>query len=404
LNNILFTYFTGIPDKNVGGGNRIIAEIISNFNSEDYNFYFLSDYFKSFIRVNRFNYETSTNPIPIKKKYGAKIFRKNSFYRNLTFSQAYQNYYLNRICKKFESIKSEEFNVIHSHDTLSSGIFRSVQNSKKILTIQSKGSLCADLGEKFYNKNKRKKWIQKFQEYEFNNFLNADVVTFPSIAAKDLFLKDLNIPDRYSKKIKIIYNGADVNFINEIKPSDVLSKYNVGAGNYDFIIINVASHLKLKNIDKILQVIDFLKLQSNTNPLLINVGIGPLTNLLIQMTRKLNLVDNVKFLGQVSNMDIIRMMKSSDVYISLGERVIFDFVVLEALASGIPVVASKEGGNNEIIKDGENGFLVNIRNIPDISKKIVKCVGEKFKHKGISLESKFTISNMVLEYKKLYNE
>jgi len=404
LKSILFTYFIGIPDKNVGGGNRIIAEVISKLNTEDYDFFYFSDYFSNIIPISQTDYRLNTNLISIKKKYGAKIFNNSSFYRNLTFSQAYQNYYLNRIRKKFESIDSNNFKIIHAHDTLSAGIFKSCPNCKKILTIQSKGSLCADLGEKFYNEKKQKKWVQKFQNFELKNFLNADVVTFPSIAAKNLFIKDLNISDMFYKKIKIIYNGVDIKSINAINSGEIFLKFDVKTSEYDFTVINVASHLKLKNIDKILKVINFLKTQHGTNPLLINIGIGPLTNRLVQITRKLSLVDNVKFLGPLPNIDIIRMMKASDVYISLGERVIFDFVVLEAIASGIPVVSSNEGGNNEIIQEGKNGFLVNINDFPDISKKIIKCIEGRFKYKHISLAPKFTVSNMVKEYEKLYSE
>ena len=66
----------------------------------------------------------------------------------------------------------------------------------------------------------------------------------------------------------------------------------------------------------------------------------------------------VKFLGQIPNVDVIRLMKVCDYFIMPSTNVVFDLVILEALAAGITILASSEGGNKEIIIDGKNGYLI----------------------------------------------
>lgn len=406
MKKILYTSYSGVPDKNTGGGNRIIAEIMSNLKSEDYGLYYFSDYFDDITPASSIENFSFGDKILSKKIWGTKIFKSSSIFRLIVLSQLYQQYFLNRIHKRFLKMASKvsDLNIVHAHDSLSASIFHSLKRQTKILSIHSKGSFYADLEERFYSEQNVKKWIRNLQRFEINNFLNSDIVTFPSIFAKQIFYEDLNIVDNGSKDVKIIYNGIDLNLFQNIDSKIILAKFNIDQYKYDLILINVASHSKLKNIDYVLRAIFKLKNDFKFNPLLINIGTGQQTKNLLKLIREMNLLSNVKLLGNISNTNVIRLMKSSDMFFLLSEKVIFDIVILEALASGIPVVASNEGGNKEIIQNGVNGYLVNKNNLDEVVSKIIECKKRNLKNSKILLDKKFTSNNMTLQYKKLYDK
>ena len=86
------------------------------------------------------------------------------------------------------------------------------------------------------------------------------------------------------------------------------------------------------------------------------VGDGPLLGTCEQFVRAHNLQDKVELAGAAS--DVPQRLRLADVYL-LGSRVEgISNTVLEAMASGLPVIATRVGGNAELIVDGETGFLV----------------------------------------------
>ena len=86
---------------------------------------------------------------------------------------------------------------------------------------------------------------------------------------------------------------------------------------------------------------------------------------------------NISFTGQLDNSDVIKKMNSSGIFILPSINETFGMVYLEAMASGCITVGIKNDGIDGIIKNGENGFLINptkddiknillkIKNLPD---------------------------------------
>ena len=101
-------------------------------------------------------------------------------------------------------------------------------------------------------------------------------------------------------------------------------------------------------------------------------------------------------------LDVIKLLKVSDIFFMASEKVIFDLIVLEALASRTCCFVSDEGGNKEIIKNGENGYLINIRNIEEIAKRIISVNKNKVKIEAKETAKKFSLDKMTNGYLKLY--
>jgi glycosyltransferase involved in cell wall biosynthesis len=79
-------------------------------------------------------------------------------------------------------------------------------------------------------------------------------------------------------------------------------------------------------------------------------------------------LNNIYFLGRVPQQDAPRLYPGCDLLVLPSFYEPFGNVVLEALASGLPVVGSKIGGMADVVTDGETGFHVKPGNTQDLSK------------------------------------
>lgn len=83
--------------------------------------------------------------------------------------------------------------------------------------------------------------------------------------------------------------------------------------------------------------------------------------------------------------------------------------LMEAMAAGKPVVASKVGGNPELVLDGESGFLVDAESPESIADRVVRLLRDKGQAVRMGergrryVQDKFTFRAMVGEYQRLYD-
>jgi glycosyltransferase involved in cell wall biosynthesis len=77
-----------------------------------------------------------------------------------------------------------------------------------------------------------------------------------------------------------------------------------------------------------------------------------------EITRELGVADRVNFLGNLSERDVTRELSSSDLFVlpSLAEGV--PVSLMEAMAIGVPVIATNIAGTSELVEDGRTGLLV----------------------------------------------
>jgi glycosyltransferase involved in cell wall biosynthesis len=397
---ILFTSFDGIPNENQGGPNNIISKILSNLNTEKFAPSFLS--YKIHFEAIGENPDKEIK-VNLKKKASEYLYYNSYLYRKITTSR----YYLDRHFKLrdafFEKHALEDkSDIIHSHDTLSHYYFRNKTNAFKILTIHGNGSIENDWADAANNNNFVKNYLPELKRREIEAFNNADVITFPGNYARDLFLNDYSGSLRTDKDIRIINNGINKKEVDSIMPDKEILKQYGCLQEHDAVFLSIASHVRQKNIEKVIAVIQEL-VQKGKNPLLINAGYGPLTeeiNLLIQMS---GLIRNIKLAGKIGHKDILRLMKSSDALIMLSDRVIFDLVMLEAVSAGIPIVSDTSGGNGEILSG--YGNLLDAGNKSAIE--IAELIHQKFYiEKSVSAIKNdnfiFTLDHMLEKYEILY--
>ncbi|MDP3996928.1 MAG: glycosyltransferase family 4 protein [Candidatus Andersenbacteria bacterium] len=104
------------------------------------------------------------------------------------------------------------------------------------------------------------------------------------------------------------------------------------------------------------------------------VGTGAAKSELDNLAEKIGVSDLIKYVGTVLYEELEKAYQYADIFVltSLSEGM--PSVILEAMGCGLPVVASDVGGNNEIVKEGENGYLIAGDDIDNLARKLVNLI------------------------------
>lgn len=138
------------------------------------------------------------------------------------------------------------------------------------------------------------------------------------------------------------------------------------------------------------------------------VGEGPLRSKLEKMSRELKVEQNIIFLGV--RRDIPEILSAMDLFVLPSIVEGFGIVLLEAMAMGKPVIASRVGGIPEIVKDGVTGILVEPASPSDLASSIVKLLKDPLEAKRIGeagreeVKRRFTAEAMTQKIELVYNE
>jgi glycosyltransferase involved in cell wall biosynthesis len=152
------------------------------------------------------------------------------------------------------------------------------------------------------------------------------------------------------KRIRIIHNGVDLEVFRKSHPFPHNRPY----------ILSVGSLIHRKGFDILLSA--YSKLDPSCPDLLI-AGSGREKDSLMQLSRKLNLQDRVRFLGRVTGQEKIDLFRSATFFVCPSRKEPFANVILESMAAGLPVVASAVDGNVELVEHQVTGHLFPSENI-----------------------------------------
>lgn len=209
----------------------------------------------------------------------------------------------------------------------------------------------------------------------------------------DILNVKLNIP---KSKIVKIENG-----INVEKIANTLA-YNRSSFNYSIdskLLIMVAGFREQKDQDTVIRTL--LELPQTYKLLL--VGDGQRRHQLESLVNKLELGDRVNFLGVRS--DVYSLIKMSDIAVLSSHWEGFGLAAAEAMACGIPVLASNVPGLAQVVEGG--GMLFEKTDILDLAEKILKLENQQFYmqqvKKGLEKAQTYSINQMVDKTIELYN-
>jgi glycosyltransferase involved in cell wall biosynthesis len=401
LINILFTVSNGIPDKNSGGPNRIIYNLIEYLDKQIFKIGFLSynSYIPS-ITEERYNSDFR-NEIKSFSFITDKLYNRSTLYKKFSTSSFYFPLHLKKRDKYFSKIlKSGKWDIVHSHDALSMFYVSKYFSGRKIFTIHSKGTFLNDF-EYTLNDVKLPNSIKNFMKDMENTAIeNSDIITFPGYFARDFFLKELNTEFKNLEKIRIVNNGIEFRKTRNItNKGKIFKKY--GIVNDFPKLLSVAEHIEPKRIDVILKSLSYLIHKKNMKFFLILVGHGPLTMQLVKLAVELEINDYIKIIPELENTEILQLMKCSDIFISAAKNSIYDLTIIEAMLNGMSIIADNSGGNSEILEYYTNDFLVKNLNENNLSEKICEIIISKKKYLNIPFD-KFSLDTMIENYQDIY--
>ena len=173
-------------------------------------------------------------------------------------------------------------------------------------------------------------------------------------------------------KIKIIPNGIDLERSLSILDNNYDIRKELGLKNDNFIIVSVGRLIKDKNFEILIKALKYL----NKNIFLVIIGVGPEKKALLNLLEKLNLKNNVFFLGK--RKDVLNVINSSNLFVLPSLREGMSNALLEAMFLKKICIVSNIPQNKELIKDNLNGIIFNPKDEIELSKKIMKVYNNKF--------------------------
>ena len=154
-------------------------------------------------------------------------------------------------------------------------------------------------------------------------------------------------------KIDVIPNGVDTNIF---KPA-----FGIAKSHKKFKILFVGRLTTQKRVDILIRALNiFIDKNLNFRDKIVCeiVGDGPTDQELRDLVKEFDLEDIIDFSGWMDRKDLSAKYQSADVLVLSSDDEGMPNVILEAMASGLPVIATRIAGNEELIKNNQNGYLI----------------------------------------------
>jgi glycosyltransferase involved in cell wall biosynthesis len=226
--------------------------------------------------------------------------------------------------------------------------------------------------------------------------LNKKVIAISESVRNSLIKYEL-IP---RSKIYVLTNCIDYQSFN--KSADLNSRRDKN----EIIIGTVGRLEKVKGINFLLFAIKIILAKFPSIKLEI-IGDGSQTSELKEIAKKLGISNSVEFLGKFT--DVIPFYKRMDIFVLASLNEGFGIVLLEAMAMGIPVVATNVNGIKEVVVNGESGILVPPKNPEAIANAVIKIIenselAEKLVNEGLKRSALFDVKEHVIKLDNFYRK
>ena len=285
----------------------------------------------------------------------AAPFRLGAFSRNIFYHEVEVMHYplfesplysLALASKIADIAYYEKLDIVHAHYAIPHAL--SAMLARQMLEDKCAESKCFKLVTTLHGTDitvvGADRWMQDVVKLAINK---SDGVTTVSSWLKEETVRMFSP----KKEITVIPNFVDTSLFFRSPKPEIREQLGLG---HEKIVIHISNFRPVKCIGDIIRV--FYALSRRTKATLLLVGDGPERSDAEIQVRQLGIVDRVRFLGKLD--DIVPLLSIADIMLMPSNVESFGLAALEAMACGVPVVATMAGGFPEFIVPGTHGYLL----------------------------------------------
>jgi N-acetyl-alpha-D-glucosaminyl L-malate synthase BshA len=171
------------------------------------------------------------------------------------------------------------------------------------------------------------------------------------------------------------------------------------------VIMHVSNFRPVKRVVDVVRV--FAGVRKTMKATLVLVGDGPEHDAAQREAAKLGVKKDVRFVGRVD--DVADVLRGADLFLLPSETESFGLAALEAMACGVPVIASRTGGLPEVVEDGVSGFLAPVGDVAGMTERAIELLKNPDRYGTMQLAAvaraaEFSADRIVPQYERLYED
>lgn len=330
------------------------------------------------------------------QQFKDELSQKNIKYFNVLVPRSiFSLLFLFKAYKEFKKIVlSGNYNIVHCHSPIGGVICRFAcrklrRNGLKVIYTAH--------GFHFFKGAPIKNWLLY---YPIERICARFTDTLITINNEDYFFAQKKFKNTNVEYIPGV--GIDISRIESIASDSISLKKSLEIPAESLVLISVGELNKNKNHIVILEALSRLK---RNDIYYVLVGKGQLSETLQNKSKDLGLQDHVRFLG--FRRDVFQLLHMSDIFCFPSFREGLPVSAIEAMAAGLPLIASDVRGINDCCIMGENGILCNPSSVDDFSHAIERLLNNETERlamgkKSIELSKKFDVDKTNAIMKKIY--
>ncbi len=309
--------------------------------------------------------------------------------------------------RRFGVIEKEigSFNIVHANNIADFSLTKKMTKAPRVLTIHHLARSVLNTTRPTYsNRIKNLGGETGIVPYIEKICINrADKIIAVSNYTKKELILTYNVP---AAKIEVIYSGMEQKSFdfNEEEKKEIRDKFGL---HKKPTVIFVGRLEQRKGLSRLLEV--FKQVLTNIDANLVVVGSGA-QRPYKELASSLGIMNRVVFTGYVDELSLRKLYSICDVFASSSRLEGFGLTLVEAMAAGKPIVATKVGGIPEIVKSGENGILVEVNDSDGLANGIYTYLRDKKLSKNVGtrnvkyVKERFIWEKSAKEMERVYRQ
>ena len=200
--------------------------------------------------------------------------------------------------------------------------------------------------------------------------------------------------------VEVIPNFVDPDVFDRARYGEAL-RSELGGGRP--VLMHISNFRPVKRVCDVVRI--FARVRATRSCVLVMVGDGPDRHAAEEEARRLGVAADVRFLGKIDS--VAPLLAAADVYVFPSESESFGLSALEALASGVPVVAARVGGVPEVVRDGVTGALLPLGDLDGMAAAVARFLDPAVwpaasAAAAADARARFATADVVARYEALY--